>query len=138
MFRSHLSRWFRLVLAVLTLVVHDAGIARAILNAPCAQPGAPGLPSAAPSALSSVADVPDARAEPFTPRMAAGHVEADRHVPSGPALATPCVSSASAVAPLVVVPFAVVVWSARTHPLGGEAHLSSRAPSPPQRPPRGI
>ena len=68
--RSRFSRWRRLVLAVLTLVVHDAGIARAILNAPCAQAGAPGLPSAALSASSSVADVPDEGAEPFAPRMA--------------------------------------------------------------------
>lgn len=138
MFRSRLSRCLRLVLAVLTLVVHDAGIARAILNAPCAQSAASGVPSAAPSALSLVADVPSEGAEPFAPSMASGHAEADRHVPSGPALATPCVSSASAVASLVVVPAAVVVWSARTHPLGGEAHPSSRATSPPLRPPRAI
>lgn len=138
MSRSHFLSWFRLVLAVLTLVVHDAGIARAILNAPCAQSGASGLPSAAPSALSLVADVLNEGAEPLALRMASGHVEADRHVPSGPALATPCVSSASAVASLVVVPAAVVVWSARAYPLGGDAHLSSRAPSPPLRPPRAI
>ena len=138
MLRSRLSRVLRLVLAVLTLVVHDAGIARAILNAPCARPGTSGAPSAPPAASSSMVDVPDEGAEPSAPRIASDHVEADRNVPLGPALATPCVSSASVVAPFPVVPAADVVWSALAHPLGPEAHLSSRAPSPPLRLPRAT
>lgn len=138
MLRSRPSRWLRLVLAVLTLVVHDAGIARAILTARCAQPEAGGLPDAPPSASSGVADGSHVRAERLAVGVASDHVEAHRHAPLNPALGTPCASSVIALAPLADVPAAVVVWSARAHPLGPEAHLSSRAPSPPLRPPRAV
>ena len=126
------------MLTVLALVVHDAGIARAILNAPCTQPGAPGLPGAAPSTSRSMADGSHVRAQQRDPGVASAHVEARPHAPSDPALAAPCVSSVSALASLPDVPVAVVVWNARAHPLGPEAHLSSRVPSPPLRPPRAI